>query len=795
MKPLSENAREAYSLMTGMGYKPHVAAALVGNMMQESGWDINTRAVGDGGNAFGSVQWNGPRRRAYMKWARDNGLRPDDLKAQVSYLHHELGTTEKRARDAILSAPDLQSATLAASEKFWRPGDPRNENRVRYAQAVASQLSDGGEDQPASQNDDLQRQNVEAAKAELERRRNVAAAKAELERRRAASAQTSIPQEQQADVPEEKPGFMDRLRTSLSAVANDFNAGLQGVSPRAREDAELIGVMAAERGDPSGLNAFVQVQNTDMLPFLPELDPGGRLPLDALPADKVFTAVGEDGLTRVYVRKPEHSESRLLSAGRVIGLGASSVAPVGAATRAPAAVSETAEAAAKRLGVTPSAGMAGALAGRVASVGESSMITGGTFRRDAKRAVDELAGARERIAAGVGSGTEAAHGGNALASGADNYLQWHLKGENSVSQRLSRRLDSLVPGETPVSVAETGQKLKEFLTKFPNLENTARDLGIAKWQGWLDDIERAGGSLRWDEVRALRSSIGQAVGKISGPLADRAGGEIKQLYGALSKDLEATAKATGPAAYNAWKVFNKHYAESRRMVDEVLDIVSASKTGNHPERAFEALYSLGRDKGGRANIQRLREIKKAMPADAWGETVSSIIRMMGNGPDGFSPARYMTEWGKISPQAKRVFFGGDKVPQGLLREMNDLALVAERSRGAEQLINHSRSGANMINFATGTGAAGALASGNVVTIALAAAGVTSALATAKAMTSPPILRAVRNYVAAGGTPGALRNLRDVVAKNAQVLGISGDVRAIGTGAPGSPESQPTTGQQ
>ena len=140
---ISENAKSIYGNLTGRGVPSHVAAGLVGNIMQESGANINPLAVGDNGNAFGMAQWNGPRRRALVDWARTSGKDPRSIEAQTDFLMHEFATTEKGAMESVFNSPDVDSATLAASNKFWRPGDPRNENRLRYARDVYAEL--GGE--------------------------------------------------------------------------------------------------------------------------------------------------------------------------------------------------------------------------------------------------------------------------------------------------------------------------------------------------------------------------------------------------------------------------------------------------------------------------------------------------------------------------------------------------------------------------------------------------------------------------------------------------------------------------
>ncbi|MBW4710739.1 hypothetical protein KX928_23360 [Roseobacter sp. YSTF-M11] len=126
-----------------LGYEPHIAAGLTGNLMQESGAGLHTAAVGDNGNAFGMGQWNGPRRRAYLAFARKSGKPPEDLDTQIAFLDLELRTTESAAMEQIRQAPDAQTAARIASEKFWRPGVPHLTNRMQFARSLADQFEAG----------------------------------------------------------------------------------------------------------------------------------------------------------------------------------------------------------------------------------------------------------------------------------------------------------------------------------------------------------------------------------------------------------------------------------------------------------------------------------------------------------------------------------------------------------------------------------------------------------------------------------------------------------------------------
>lgn len=139
-------AGKVFQALTAKGYPPHIAAGLTGNIQQESGFD--TAAVGDNGNSFGMAQWNGPRKAALMEFAQQSGMDPASMDAQIAFLHHEMSGPESSARDAIMSAPDAETAARVASEKFWRPGVPMNDKRAAYASDAMARYG-GGQSAPA----------------------------------------------------------------------------------------------------------------------------------------------------------------------------------------------------------------------------------------------------------------------------------------------------------------------------------------------------------------------------------------------------------------------------------------------------------------------------------------------------------------------------------------------------------------------------------------------------------------------------------------------------------------------
>jgi len=146
--PVEQNTRFTFFELRRLGYPSHVAAALVGNIMQEClmKGDINPAAAGDEGESIGICQWNGKRRRALAALAAQRDTTPDDLATQIAFLDRELQGRERAAYRAIMACRDVDEAAMTACERFWRPGNPRDQRRVFYAKRILLIL--GGEKRP-----------------------------------------------------------------------------------------------------------------------------------------------------------------------------------------------------------------------------------------------------------------------------------------------------------------------------------------------------------------------------------------------------------------------------------------------------------------------------------------------------------------------------------------------------------------------------------------------------------------------------------------------------------------------
>jgi|GEM_PF-2839077 len=119
----SQREAAAFAFFQSKGYSRVGAAAIVGNLLQES--SLNPSAVHDNGTGLGVAGWRDPspgkgRMTALREYAAARGKPADDLMVQLAFLDHELQTTEAGIGSTLRSATDVTAAN-AAMISFERP--------------------------------------------------------------------------------------------------------------------------------------------------------------------------------------------------------------------------------------------------------------------------------------------------------------------------------------------------------------------------------------------------------------------------------------------------------------------------------------------------------------------------------------------------------------------------------------------------------------------------------------------------------------------------------------------------
>lgn len=126
----------------GLGLAPHQAAGVVGNLVNESGADLNPWGpTGDKGTAMGTAQWRLDR------LARLKALYPDTyqtMEGQQAFMRHELDTSEAKAYDAIRTATSPEAAARAFDQLYERSDGSTRTKREAAARNLMDQFGGGG---------------------------------------------------------------------------------------------------------------------------------------------------------------------------------------------------------------------------------------------------------------------------------------------------------------------------------------------------------------------------------------------------------------------------------------------------------------------------------------------------------------------------------------------------------------------------------------------------------------------------------------------------------------------------
>lgn len=128
--------KQALEFFINKGLKPHQAAGIVGNLMQESG--LRTDSKGDGGKAFGLAQWHPDRQVGLKNLAKKMGTQTNDFNTQLEYVWQELNTSHKTALDKIINSRNVDEATTMFMRHFERPNEKLANltGRIKYAQSL-----------------------------------------------------------------------------------------------------------------------------------------------------------------------------------------------------------------------------------------------------------------------------------------------------------------------------------------------------------------------------------------------------------------------------------------------------------------------------------------------------------------------------------------------------------------------------------------------------------------------------------------------------------------------------------
>jgi hypothetical protein len=138
---LTSAEKTAYEFFVDKGLKPRAAAAIVGNLIQESSVDPNAVQFG-GGPGRGIAQWSVGGRWNHdshdnVKWyAAKHGKSIHSLKLQLQFIWYELQTYSDYGLSKLKAADNVTEATIAFEVHFEGCGTCDQAKRIKYAKQV-----------------------------------------------------------------------------------------------------------------------------------------------------------------------------------------------------------------------------------------------------------------------------------------------------------------------------------------------------------------------------------------------------------------------------------------------------------------------------------------------------------------------------------------------------------------------------------------------------------------------------------------------------------------------------------
>lgn len=263
-------------------------------------------------------------------------------------------------------------------------------------------------------------------------------------------------------------------------------------------------------------------------------------------------------------------------------------------------------------------------------------------------------------------------------------------------EKLYAKVDRYLPPDTAAKLDNTLAALRDVATPRAGAPATSaqfidRNLQQA-YYSLLDDAGKAR-KLPYEEIKALRSRLGEMIDKsVIDPSIKI--GDVKAVYAALSRDMEAAAAARGPRAVKALKDANAFTAAGHDLMETHLQPILNSKLKS--QMLDEATRGTA-DSGER--IKAVLGTLDPVQADA---IKGVVLRELGRkGQAGFDAGQLFTNWNKMHPDAVTALFG--KEGSNLRTSIDRMASVAANVEKEGVTLNDLR------NYATGHGAEGGLA--------------------------------------------------------------------------------------
>ncbi|WP_312321246.1 hypothetical protein [Stenotrophomonas sp.] len=591
---------------------------------------------------------------------------------------------------------------------------------------------------------------------------------------------------------EEARALADRIglpqaQTAGDRVLGDVGESLTGTALTLGAGGGLNTLANLGRGAAMGTPAYTAPATNKLAQFL-----------TTQPAMQVVSTAGGSGAASA-TKEAGGSEGQQLLAGLAGGIGPSLLTAGGGATLRGLVRGRSGEQMRNRLadfealGATPSVGQA---SGNQLIQGAENLLAGGptsagVMGRFVEQQADDIGGGLRQIADDVTPNASAERAGRAVERGVETFN----KNVGATRRALYWQADQHIPDATQTPMRNTVREIIALTTPDPAASATTGSMiqpTIARLRKNIeDDLAANGGNLTYGVLRKIRSEIGEQIGDASplNPPSDLR--ELKRLYAALSSDMTDAAKAQGPDAVAAATRANNYTRASADRLDAIQRVVE--KAGG-PEKVYLAVMSGTKDGG-----TTLRSVLQSLPEEGQKAVTGAVLKRMGMATPGaqdatgeaFSAATFLTNWNKVSPEARRALF--DRYGPGFTKQVDQIARVADNIKsGAKVYANPSGTANRAAAMTYGASLVGSLLTGNAGGTGVLAATGLGANGLARILTNPEVVKSLANatVMSRAGVLATARNLQEIANRDQDP-----DIAALAAALSQDPQQQPEAAVQ
>jgi hypothetical protein len=320
--------------------------------------------------------------------------------------------------------------------------------------------------------------------------------------------------------------------------------------------------------------------------------------------------------------------------------------------------------------------------GELAGDAHSPVDVGETFATRGQTAVNQGAAAADRTSRAVelalGQASDTTGAGHLIPRGISRFM-------DDTAQRADELHSAIdIAPDQPADLSATRNLLSDVTAQWKSNPELGAIFQNDKLAGYLDALtpktemvdrysigggkrqpieQQVGGTLSWTDLSQFRTRVGDMLSdpSLTEKIAPR---QLRALYGALTTDMESTAKAAGADVFDNWKKFNRYYRGRMSRIDDLFSQVVGKNRDATPNQAMDSLQSMLRD-GRTGNAAGFERVMRSLPSDD-ADTIRATIVSGQRGGEQFDPDAFAKSWDGLSERGKSAL-----LPQAGMRSLMD----------------------------------------------------------------------------------------------------------------------------